>query len=222
MPPPAPPSAVRPPLQARSRRTLDRILAATERLLEERSFEEIGVQEIVRAARTSVGSFYARFEDKSALLSALYERYDADLGARIAAWRSGRPAPEPGLSGACVWVSGYLVEHFSARRNLLRALALHVRQRPEVVGAETSRRRAEQHAFLQEALLEHRDSIRDVDPEQAARTAIFLAASACRERILFDDTPHARAARQARGRLVSDLARMLAGYLLCPELRERS
>jgi len=191
-------------------------------LLEERSFEEIGVQQIVRGARTSVGSFYARFEDKSALLSALYERYDADLDARIALWRANRPAPEPGLVGACAWVAGYLVDSFSGRRNLLRALALHVRQRPEVAGGETSRRRAEQHAFLLEALVRHRDAIRDADPEQAARTAIFLAASACRERILFDETPHARAAKQSRGRLASDLARMMAGYLLCPELPVRS
>lgn len=214
-------AAVRPALQARSRRTLERILAATERLLQERSFEEIGVQEIVRSARTSVGSFYARFEDKSALLCALYERYDAELDLRIAGWRSRRPAPEPGLSGACRWVAEYLVESFGSRRNLLRALALHVRQRPEVAGVETSRRRAEQHAFLHEALLAQRASIRDADPERAVRTAVFLAASSCRERVLFDDAPHARASRLSRGRLVSELTRMLAGYLLCPELSQR-
>lgn len=210
------PTTVRPPLQARSRRTLQRILSATERLLVKREFEAISVQQIVRSARTSVGSFYARFEDKAGLLSALYERYDADLDQRIEAWRSAHPAPGPGLTGACAWVAGYLVDGFRSRRNLLRALALHVRQRPEVAGQATSERRAAQHAFLEDALLEHRASICDADPERAVRTALFLAASACRERVLFDDTPHARASEQSDDQLVADLARMMAGYLLCP------
>ena len=75
--------SVHPPQQERSRRTLRRILSATERLLLKRPFEDIGVQEIVRAARTSVGSFYARFDDKAALLTALYERYDDDEGIQL-------------------------------------------------------------------------------------------------------------------------------------------
>lgn len=211
-----PSSSIRPPRQERSRRTLDRLLAATERLLARRSFEAISVQDIVRAARTSVGSFYARFPDKASLLTALYERYDQDVEPRIAAWRAAHPGPAPGLDGACAWVAGYLVDSFRARRNLLRALALHVRQRPEVAGAGTGRRRAAQHGFLEDALLAHRRRIRDDDPERAVRTAIFLAASACRERILFDETPHARAAGPAQDELSDDLTRLLMGYLLCP------
>lgn len=209
-------------MQERSRRTLDRILRTTERLLLRQSFEEIGIQQIVRGARTSVGAFYARFEDKSALLTALYELYAEGLDARIRAWRTSHPAPGPGLVGACAWVARYLVDSFRDRRNLLRALALHVRLRPDVVDARASRQRAEQHAFLEQALLAHRERIRDTDPERAARTAIFLAASSCRERILFDDSTHARASAQSDAQLTTDLTRMLAGYLLCPDPQVRS
>lgn len=214
------PSMVRPPLQERSRRTLERILGTTERLLLKRPFEEIGVQQIVRGARTSVGAFYARFEDKSALLGALYERYAQGLDERVAAWRSTHPDPGSGLPAACAWVARYLVDSFRERRHLLRALALHVRLRPEVPGASASRRRLEQLAFLEETLLRNGGEIPDADRERAVRTAIFLAACACRERILFSESTHARALEQSDDRLVLDLTRMMSGYLLGPDPRE--
>jgi AcrR family transcriptional regulator len=215
-------TAVRPPLQERSRRTLERILRATERLLEKRPFEAISVAQIVRGARTSVGSFYARFDDKSAMLTSLYERYADEVDVRIAAWQAEQGGPGPGLEGAAAWVAGYLIDSFRGRRNLLRALALHVRQHPGEVDEADVAQRAAQHRFLEQALLAHRDRIPDDDPERAVRSALFLAASACRERILFDDATHARSAPQSDAGLVADVTRMLAGYLLFPAPETRS
>ena len=62
---------VRPPQQARSQETLHRILDAAEVLVAEKSFEDASVSEIVRRANSSVGAFYARFEDKDAVLRVL-------------------------------------------------------------------------------------------------------------------------------------------------------
>jgi AcrR family transcriptional regulator len=45
-------------------------------LLEERSFEDITVADIVSKAERTVGSFYARFEDKYAVLHVLVDRLD--------------------------------------------------------------------------------------------------------------------------------------------------
>lgn len=61
--------------QGRSQRTLERILAATERLMARRPFREISVADIVREAKASISSFYARFPDKEALLGCIYERH---------------------------------------------------------------------------------------------------------------------------------------------------
>lgn len=61
-------------LQDRSRRTLQGILEAAERLMVARPFSELAVAEIAREARVSIGSFYARFSDKQALLGAVFER----------------------------------------------------------------------------------------------------------------------------------------------------
>src|SRR6185503_14615418 len=67
---------VRAPRQARSQATLERFVEATRLLLEERSFEEITVADIVSKAERTVGSFYARFEDKYAVLHVLVARLD--------------------------------------------------------------------------------------------------------------------------------------------------
>ena len=67
---------VRAPRQARSQATLERFVEATRMLLEERSFEDITVADIVSKAERTVGSFYARFEDKYAVLHVLVDRLD--------------------------------------------------------------------------------------------------------------------------------------------------
>lgn len=63
-----------PPQQDRSRRTLERIEQAALELIAERGVEATTVQDIVRRARSSVGSFYARFPGKEDLLAHLEAR----------------------------------------------------------------------------------------------------------------------------------------------------
>lgn len=67
-------SWVRAPRQARSQETLDRFVQATSELLDERPFEEITVADIVQRAGRTVGSFYARFDDKQSVLHLLLGR----------------------------------------------------------------------------------------------------------------------------------------------------
>ncbi len=63
--------AVTGPKQARSERTLQRLLDAAEVLIEEKGHAAVSIPEIARRARSSVGGFYARFRDKNELLRAL-------------------------------------------------------------------------------------------------------------------------------------------------------
>ena len=57
----------------RRREIIDTIIP----LLEERSFEEISVEDICKAADISVGSFYHYFEKKSDILAGLFTRIDS-------------------------------------------------------------------------------------------------------------------------------------------------
>src|SRR3954462_15085916 len=72
----------RAPQQSRSRETLDRILDAAERVLEEKSFTEATLAEIMERAGVTVGAFYRRFPDKDALLHLLDERFFRELQER--------------------------------------------------------------------------------------------------------------------------------------------
>jgi AcrR family transcriptional regulator len=65
---------LREPRQDRSRRTLKRILEAGLYLLEHEGPDALTVTEITKRARTSVGSFYARFNGKDGLLRYMGER----------------------------------------------------------------------------------------------------------------------------------------------------
>ena len=66
---------VRPPLQERSQKTMERLLVAAEACIVEVGFEKATIAEIARRADSSVGAFYARFSDKDALLRCLLDRF---------------------------------------------------------------------------------------------------------------------------------------------------
>ncbi len=206
-------SAVRPPRQQRSQQTLDRILDASERLLLEREFDRVSIAEIVRASRTSVGSFYNRFRDKQSLLAGLYARYDSGMPDWVDEWRARQGAPPSDLVRAAAWVTRYLIDTFQSRRHLLRALALYVRNHPEEQEAHVMDQRAAQHGFLMEALLEHREEMTHDEPERAVQAAVFGAASICRERLLFSEGAHARTSEQSTPQLLQDVTRMVVGLL---------
>lgn len=63
------------PQQARSKETMNRFVVAAERLLRDKPFDEITIGELVEVAERTVGSFYARFDDKWALLRTVMHRY---------------------------------------------------------------------------------------------------------------------------------------------------
>jgi AcrR family transcriptional regulator len=64
---------MRPPKQERSRRTLERILAAARSLLSEHEARDVSLREIADTAEVSLSSLFARFKSKDALLDHLHE-----------------------------------------------------------------------------------------------------------------------------------------------------
>lgn len=65
---------IRPPRQARTHESLERLLDVAESMLHDKDFDDIHVSEIARRAETSIAGFYRRFQDKDSLLHALHER----------------------------------------------------------------------------------------------------------------------------------------------------
>jgi AcrR family transcriptional regulator len=93
---PSLPELVREPQQERSRETLRRIVESSYALLERGGPEALTVGAIARRARTSVGSFYARFDGKDELSRYLGE---LALGEVTASWREGLSGLTPEDNG---------------------------------------------------------------------------------------------------------------------------
>ena len=65
----------RPPSQARSVASTNRMLDAAESLFASGGAEAVTIEAVVRQAETSVGSFYARFINRDGLLAAMHSRF---------------------------------------------------------------------------------------------------------------------------------------------------
>ena len=65
---------IRPPLQRRSQKSLERVLDAGADLLREAGYEGFTLQEVSKRSGVSVGSIYARTSSKEALILAIYDR----------------------------------------------------------------------------------------------------------------------------------------------------
>ena len=176
-PPPAPTLQwIRPPRQARTQETLERLLDAAEALLAEKRFEDVHITEIASRADTSVAAFYRRFNDKEGLLHALHER----LCEEAFATADDALAPErwegAGLRSILDTVVPFLINVFEERQ----ALDLAVYQR----GLTDEAMRERSHRLIRHVLdglgrliLERREEILHEQPEQAVSFAMMQTAA---------------------------------------------
>ncbi len=206
---------LRRPVQDRSRRTLEALLNATEALLDERRFEEITVAEIILKAGSSTGSFYARFPGKDALLPALYARYHAELPGRLAQVRDGLDLERMTLADACRRVVREFAASFETRLNLMRAIVIYARTRPEEIRPLLGER-ADVHRQLVDFFRPFHSEIRHADREAAIRAGLFLVGTTVREAVLFPDAPFAALTGQPVERLERMLGDVLYAYLTTP------
>ncbi len=201
------------PSQERSKETLARFAEAAEELLREKSFEEISIQDIVKKAGRPIGSFYARFATKDALLPYLYERYDDTLESTFKARIARVDWDALSFPEACGAAVDLLTGMYDERRWLLRALVLFARMRPEALPGDVVDRRRAVFDALVFVLMRHRRRIRHPDPEAAVRFGIFLVSSVLREKLLFGHAPHSRVTPITRTALREELVRSLRTYL---------
>jgi AcrR family transcriptional regulator len=212
---PAPRFACAPPAQQRSRETMDRFAAAAEELLREKPFEEISVKEIVARAGRPIGSFYARFAGKDALLPFIYQRYHEGLESLFAARLARVDWDALGFEESLAAMVEFLLGAYDERRWLLRAVSLFARAHPAALPADLVARRGRVYDLPIRILARHRDRIAHADVEQAVAFGVFLVSAVARERLLFGDAPHARVTPIGRRELRDELIRVLHSYLTC-------
>ena len=74
---------VKPPAQARSQRSLDRMLKAGATLIAKHGVDGLTIADVVRLAKSSTGAFYARFADKDALVREIQHRFVSQVETRV-------------------------------------------------------------------------------------------------------------------------------------------
>lgn len=208
----ATPRKVAPPSQLRSRRTLERILDATQDLLEKSDFEGLSVQEIVKKAGCSVGAFYGRLRDKEALLDALDERHVAEFASRVEAVLE---ASESLVLPALVRrVFESLVRFHREHRGLIRTLVLRARRAPNQRYRQREQRLHALVPRLRGLVLEHRKRLRHPQPARAAELGLVMVLFTVRELVLWEHL--AAIVPVSDERLTRELTRAFLAYVGSP------
>ncbi len=160
-----------PARQARSQRTVGRLLDAAEAEIREKGYADASVGEIARRAGCSVGTVYRRFRDKAALLRALDERWAESFRATM----RNAVAPER-WAGASIMeiLAGYIeftLREGRERTSLYRAAI--VMAGADESFADRQRKLAGQlHVRLRQLLLDRRDEIDHADTELAVEIVL--------------------------------------------------
>lgn len=114
----------------RTQATREALIAAARELFTERGYEQVGTEEIVRAAGVTRGALYHQFGDKASLLEAVYERIEAESTERVARIVLGSELHSP-MAAMRAGVEAFLDE---CAKPELRQIALH--DAPAVLGWE--------------------------------------------------------------------------------------
>lgn len=201
------------PQQQRSRRTLGRIVEATETLLLERGPEGLTVADVVARADTSVGAFYARFESKDDAVAYAHARFWDELRDRWSAFL----APERWAGVPAESIVAEVIRRFcrlflssdGRARGLLREL---LARRDEAQLERIHELDAEIAGMMARLLASRRDELGHPRPGEAAEEGFRRVISAVRDHVLFG-TAGSPAKSSAERSLVLSLVQMYGSLL---------
>jgi AcrR family transcriptional regulator len=114
----------------RAESTREALILAARQLFTERGYDDVGTEEIVRAAGVTRGALYHHFGDKASLLEAVYNRIEAESTERVARIVLGSELHSP-LAAMKAGIEAFLEE---CEKPELRQIALH--DAPAVLGWE--------------------------------------------------------------------------------------
>jgi len=204
-------SAVRVPQQGRSRASFERMLKAAEELMAERGSVDFTLIEVGKRGKVSIGSIYCRFDSKDDLVRAVQARVLERVNVvQFEAIEKARAEASDLVALVEILVEG-TAETLRRFADVLRPLMLRASTDPQV--AEVGKARyGEVAAAVREALLEHRDEIRQPDAERAVDSAYRILYGPIARHLGFGSSMEA-AWEGDWTILKEDLARMIAAFL---------
>jgi len=205
-------SGAKPAQQQRSRDAAANIAGAARRLLVKRQFSDLTVAEIAKEAGTSVGGFYARFEDKTAILEAIDDAVLAEVRVAfdMAMDQHGESASVSEIVGSYVRV---MVEQFAAHRTEINQIRRHAAS-SKAAGYRARMKEFNEHVHgrLRGELRARMDEIEHGDPEFAMNFALFVVSAAAREAVLANSLS-AYPIEVSPGRLIDELSSVFLAQL---------
>ena len=199
------------PVQERGHRTLKRILDATERLLDKKSFEEITVREILHSADVTVGSFYARFPTKEALFSGLLERQQATMDSYLL--EDTEQLAGASLEDRVRFIVTRRVMRYVKHAPLIRTIFMRFRSSGHRISKKDRDNYERSRRLVIDFLGQSAEEITHPEPSKAIALGEFVVLAACRDMILFPRTPHASSVLEPVDDLIDELTRIYLAYL---------
>jgi AcrR family transcriptional regulator len=123
-------AGVAPTRQARSSATLQALLAAGREALESGSLDAMTIGDIARAANTSVGAFYGRFDNKEAFFAAIQQTQISTIWNDMQALLERLDARDASAAEIVEAIATFWVGFFRANRGLYVAAFKHASAQP--------------------------------------------------------------------------------------------
>ena len=203
---------VKPPLQARSQQTLERLLDAAEQIIAEKGIEGATVSEIAKRAGSSVGAFYSRFSDKDALLSYVLERFNDQAIATAEAVLEPARWHGVGVEDVLTTMMLFLLKVLRERRHLILALMTRAAVDPSLSAFgdhlhETISR------LMRELILHRGHAVNHPEPETAIQLAVWLVLSAVESRTLRNHPDSTEPPRLSDEVIANEITTMVIRYV---------
>jgi AcrR family transcriptional regulator len=178
---------VRPPKQKRSQASLERVLDASLRLLEENGFEAFTIQDVSQRADVSVGAIYARFGSKESLLRTVHQHAMDAMQPEHDAVDAADAVETASTRDVVVAAVARVAAVFRGNEKLLGAF-MHL----GAIDAEISRRGSERSIDLarhfKATVLAHGEDIPRSDPEAAVDIAFRMAYCTFARQVMYGPT----------------------------------
>jgi AcrR family transcriptional regulator len=207
------PEGFRRPQQERSRQTLRRIADATETLLERHGPAGVTVHDVIAAAGTSVGSFYARFDSRDAAVAYVQDRHWTEVRSMWGQFLDSERWKDVPAGRVIAEVVRRYVRVVLGDRRLVRAFLRELLEHEDGTCLEWIRSMDDEVAGLMRRLIEERSSeLSHPNPGEAAEQGFRIVLSAVRDYVLFGDSG-LEGERTRERQLILDLALMYGGLL---------
>jgi len=202
--------AIRPPQQQRSRASLERVLEAGAKLLEEQGYEGFTLAEVSKRSKVSMGSIYARVGSKQGLIYAIHSRLMEQMRGELERFEPVRWEGVP-TTELVRGVIRAFADSMRAHGGLLGVI-MHRGAVDATIAARGSEALKDVSDRFAALLLERRDEFGHPDPGLAVDVVFRLLFGALGRQLMYGPTFESRRALDW-DTLVAETAEAAVGYL---------